>query len=145
MRIAIGADHAAYELKRTLRDALRAEGHEVTDFGVDGPERMDYPDVAAPLARAVLGGAHELGILICGTGIGMSIAANKVRGVRAALCGDCYSARMAREHNDAHIVCLGARVIGSDLALEVVHTFLAAQFVGGHHSRRLEKLAALEG
>ena len=145
MRIAIGADHAAYELKRTLRDALRAEGHEVTDYGVDGPERCDYPDIAAPVARAVLGGEHDLGILVCGTGIGMSIAANKVRGVRAALCGDCYSARMAREHNDAHIICMGARVIGRDLALEIVHAFLAARFVGGHHIGRLGKIAALEG
>jgi ribose 5-phosphate isomerase B len=144
MRVAIGADHAAYELKEHIRDALLAEGHHVIDFGTNSPDRIDYPDIAAPLARSVVSGSHDVGILVCGTGIGMSVAANKIRGCRAALCADSYSARMAREHNDAHVLCLGSRVVGLGLAMEIVHAFLAGHFLGGRYGRRLEKIASLE-
>ncbi len=144
MRIAIGSDHAATSLKQEIGQELTALGHEVTDFGVQAQERADYPDVALPLARAVAAKQYDRGVLLCGTGIGMSIVANKVRGVRAALCTDPYMARMAREHNNAQILCLGARVIGSGLAIEILHAFLANEFEGGRHAERLEKISQAE-
>ena len=144
MRIAIGADHGGYELKRYLVESLTALGHQVEDFGTYRPEAVDYPDIAIPLARAVAAGEYERGILICGTGIGMSITANKVPGVRAALCTDGYMARKAREHNDAQILCLGGRVVGADRALEIAQTFLACEFQGGRHARRVGKIARLD-
>ncbi len=144
MRIAIGADHGGYELKRYLVESLTALGYQVEDFGTYRPEAVDYPDIAIPLARAVAAGEYERGILICGTGIGMSITANKVPGVRAALCTDGYMARKAREHNDAQILCLGGRVVGPDLALEIAQTFLAGEFQGGRHARRVGKIARLD-
>ncbi|HEY66735.1 MAG TPA: ribose 5-phosphate isomerase B [Thermoflexia bacterium] len=144
MRIAIGADHGGYELKQQIADFLIAQGHQVQDFGTHSPESVDYPDFAAPLARAVVAGEFERGILICGTGIGMSIAANKVRGARAALCTDCYMAHMSRQDNDANILCLGGRVLGLGLALDIVQVFLNSEFLGGHHTRRIGKIRALD-
>ena len=144
MRIVIGADHAGYELKQQIARVLLAQGHQVQDLGTHGLKRVDYPDFAVLVARAVVAGEAERGILICGTGIGMSIAANKVRGARAAVCTDCYMARMAREHNDARILCLGGRVLGPGSALDVVEVFLRTDFVGGRHAQRVDKIVALE-
>lgn len=144
MRIAVGSDHAGFELKREVLNYLEASGHEAEDFGTRSRESCDYPDFARAVAQAVASGRVELGILICGTGIGMSIAANKVPGVRAALCGEPYSARLAREHNDANVLCLGARVVGPGLAADIVGAFLSGRFAGGRHSRRVEKLRGLE-
>ena len=144
MRIAIGSDHAGFPLKEEIRQALAAEGHEVEDFGVHSLERVDYPDIALRVARAVAAGEHERAILICGTGIGVSITANKVRGIRAAVCTDCYMARMAREHNNAQILCMGGRVVGPGSALEIVRAFLESEFLGGRHATRVEKIAAAD-
>jgi len=144
MRIVIGADHAGYELKQQIARYLLAQGHQVQDLGTHSPQPVDYPDYAVRVARAVVAGEAERGILICGTGIGMSIAANKVRGARAAVCTDCYMARMARQHNDARILCLGGRVLGLGSALDVVEVFLRTDFVGGRHAQRVDKISALE-
>ena len=144
MRIVIGADHAGYELKQQIARYLLAQGHQVQDLGTHSPQSVDYPDYAVRVARAVVAGEAERGILICGTGIGMSIAANKVRGARAAVCTDCYMARMARQHNDARILCLGGRVLGLGSALDVVEVFLRTDFVGGRHAQRVDKIGALE-
>lgn len=145
MRIAIGADHGGFWLKERVRAFLEAEGHEAQDFGTHSEDSVDYPDIAGPVAQAVAAGAFDFGILICGTGIGMSVAANKVRGVRAAVCHEAYTARMARAHNNANILCMGGRVLGEGVALDVVRTFLATPFEGGRHARRVGKVAALEG
>jgi ribose 5-phosphate isomerase B len=144
LRIAIGADQGGYELKQPIAEYLIAEDHEVSDLGIYRLESVDYPDIAALVARAVAAGEAERGIIICGTGIGMSLAANKVRGIRAALCTDCYMARMAREHNDAQILCLGGRVLGIGSALDIVQVFLTSTFLGGRHARRVAKISALE-
>ena len=144
MRIAVGSDHAGFELKQQVAEYLVAQGHQVQDLGTHDLQSVDYPDYAAQVARAVVAGEAERGILICGTGIGMSIAANKVRGVRAAACTDCYMARMAREHNDARILCLGGRVLGTGSALDVVEVFLRTDYVGGRHAQRVDKIGALE-
>lgn len=144
MRIAIGSDHAGYEAKERLKLWLAEGGHAVDDCGTHGTASVDYPDFASRVARTVARGAADFGVLVCGTGIGMSIAANKVRGVRAAHCADPYTARMAREHNDANVVCLGARVSGPGMVEEIVASFLAAPFRGGRHAARLDKIARLE-
>jgi ribose 5-phosphate isomerase B len=144
MRIAIGADQGGYELKQPIAEFLIAEGHEVSDLGIYRLESVDYPDIAALVARAVATGEAERGIIVCGTGIGVSLAANKVRGIRAALCTDCYMARMAREHNDAQVLCLGGRVLGIGSALDIVRVFLSSTFLGGRHARRVAKISALE-
>ncbi len=145
MRLIIGADHGGYALKEAVKRHLLAAGHEVEDVGThDGQTSVDYPDYALPVARAVVKGRYDLGIVICGTGIGISIAANKVRGARAALCTDPYMARMARAHNDANILALGGRVIGEGLALDIVDAFLNGSYEGGRHARRVAKIAALE-
>ena len=144
MRIAIGADHAGYELKEALRAELEALGDEVADFGTHSTESCDYPDIAIPLARAVAAGEHDLGVLICSNGVGPSVAANKVPGVRAALCHDVFSARRAREHVDANVLCMGAWAIGRGVASEVLRAFREAMFEGGRHQRRLDKIAAIE-
>lgn len=144
MRIAIGSDHAGYHLKAEIAAALREDGHQVDDYGTHSTESCDYPDFAQVVAEAVRDGRCDVGILVCGTGIGMSIAANKVPGVRAALCAEPFSARMARAHNDANVLCLGARVVGPGLALETVRAFLSAQFEGGRHQRRVERVMAME-
>lgn len=143
-RIAIGSDHAGFELKEAIKELLVELGHEPVDFGTDGAQSVDYPDFAGPTARAVASGDCHRGILICGTGIGMSIAANKVGGIRAALVHDLLSARLTREHNDSNVLCLGQNIIGRAIALEIVRVWLGADFEGGRHSRRLEKIRFLE-
>ena len=145
MRIAVGADQGGYELKQPIVDFLVDQGHEVSDLGIHRLESVDYPDVAETVARAVAAGEADRGIVICGTGIGVSLAANKMQGIRAALCTDCYMARMAREHNDAQILCLGGRVVGPGLALDIVQVFLTSEFQGGRHARRVGKIMALQG
>ena len=147
MRIAIGADHGGYPLNERVIEELRAAGHEITDFGThDASLPDDYPDYALAVGKAVQGGAAEIGILICGSGVGASVAANKLRGVRAALCGDTYSAHQSREHDDCNVLCLGARVVGQELAMEIVRAFVAARFTGEErHRRRLAKINAMEG
>lgn len=139
-RIAIGSDHAGFKLKEELEAALIAKGHDVRDLGTHDEESTDYPDYAHPVARAVAGGDAELAVLVCGTGVGMSMAANRHPGVRAAVVSEPFSARMARAHNDANVLCIGARVVGSGLALEVVEAFLETSFEGGRHARRVEKV-----
>lgn len=143
-KIAVGADHGGYELKNLIVEHLRQSGYAVQDFGTHGPESVDYPDYAYQVARAVAAGEYDLGILICGTGIGMSIAANKIVGVRAAACSDTYSARMSRLHNNANILCLGGRVLGPGLALDIVDVWLSTEFEGGRHARRVEKIRQME-
>jgi len=144
VRIAIGSDHAGFPLKEELRHRLKSEGHDVVDYGCHSTESVDYPDTAIPVADAVRRGEVDRGILMCGTGIGMSITANKVPGIRAALCGESYAARLAREHNDANVLALGGRITGPELANEIVRVFLGTSFAGGRHSRRVEKIAASE-
>jgi len=145
MHIAIGADHGGYNLKQQIAEFLVTQGHRVEDLGTHNQESVDYPGIAAQVARAVAAGEAERGIIVCGTGIGVSMAANKIRTVRAALCTNRYMARMAREHNDAQILCLGERVLGVGLALDIVQAFLDAEFSGGRHARRVDKISALEG
>ena len=144
LKIAIGSDHGGFRLKEEIKDYLRQQGVEHTDFGTYSTASVDYPDIAQTVGEKVASGEFERGILICGTGIGISIAANKVHGVRAALCGDVFSARMSREHNNANILALGERVTGSGLALMIVQTWLETEFAGGRHARRVEKISALE-
>jgi ribose 5-phosphate isomerase B len=144
MRVALGADHAGVHLKATVRALLESRGIEVTDLGTNGTGSVDYPDFAASVARAVTTGDADLGILACGTGIGMAIAANKIDGVRAASVVDIESARLAREHNDANVLALGARVTAPEAALDIVRTFLDTPFAGGRHQRRLDKITTLE-
>jgi ribose 5-phosphate isomerase B len=144
MRIAIGSDHRGFALKEALKELLAELGHEWVDFGCEGEEPVDYPDIARPLAEAVARGEYQRGILICGTGAGMSIAANKVKGVRAALCHDTFAARLARRHSDAHVLCLGAWCIGRGVAEEIARVFLSEDFEGGRHARRLEKIRLIE-
>ncbi len=143
MKIAIGCDHNGLSLKEALlKDVLH--GHTVRDFGVFSTDSVDYPDIAFAVARAVASGEYERGILICGTGIGMAIAANKVQGIRAAACSDVYSAKMSRRDNDANILCFGGRVIGLGLASEIVTAWLNEPFAGGRHQRRIAKIHAQE-
>jgi ribose 5-phosphate isomerase B len=145
MKVALGSDHAGYALKRQLGDALRAEGHDVLDLGTHSDAPADYPDSAEAVGRAVVTGQAEKGILVCGSGVGASIAASKVPGVRAAVCHDTYSARQGVEHDDMNVLVLGARVVGSALAGELVRGFLAARFSNEErHRRRLEKVKAIE-
>src|SRR5262245_26977158 len=145
MRIAVGADHAGFELKRILADHLRQIGHEVIDVGTDSSAPVDYPDYAEALCKVVLEGRAERGVLICGSGVGASVSANKIPGIRAGLCHDTYSARQGVEHDEMNVLVLGARVVGVELARELVDSFLAAKFRSEErHRRRLEKLAALE-
>jgi len=145
MRVAIGADHAGYRYKQILADRLRDMGHDVVDLGTDGPQSVDYPDYARAVAEAVARGEGERGILVCGSAVGVSIVANKVRGIRAGVCHDTYSAHQAVEHDDMNVLCLGARVIGVEVARELTETFMAAEFSGEErHRRRLDKLFAVE-
>ncbi len=146
MRIAIGADHGGFPLNERVIEELRAAGHEIDDFGThDGSRPDDYPDYALMVGSAVQSGACEMGIIVCGSGVGASVAANKLRGIRAALCGDTYSARQSREHDDCNVLCLGARVVGVELVLEIVRAFTAARFTGEErHRRRLMKIADIE-
>ena len=142
--IAIGCDHAGFHLKQAVMELLTALGLAYMDFGTYSDESCDYPDYGEAVGRAVASGEYEKGILICGTGIGISLAANKVRGVRAAVCGDCFSAEMTRRHNDANILAMGERVIGQGLALKIVDTFLTTGFEGGRPARRVQKLMDIE-
>ena len=144
MKVAIGSDHAGYSLKEQVRQQLKKINCECKDFGVYSEDRADYPDIAFSVSKAVGSGEFSYGILICGTGIGMSIAANKYKGIRAALCSEPYSARYAREHNGANILTMGARVIGPGLASNIVEQFLNTSFAGGRHSNRIKKIADLE-
>lgn len=144
MKIAIANDHAGVDYKNLLVKHLTDKGYEVINLGTDTALSVDYPDYAEKVAKAVQEKNADLGILICGTGIGMSIAANKFKGIRAALCGDCYSAELTRKHNDANVLCLGARVLGSDLMIKIADTFLSASFEGGKHAVRLGKIQNFE-
>ncbi len=143
MRIAVGADHGGFDLKEEIKSHLESNGYEVVDLGCFDKNPVEYPDVALTVANKVVSKEFDLGILFCGTGIGISIAANKVRGIRAALLTDCFSARMAREHNDANIITLGGRTCGVMLAKEIVDSFLKAEFQGGIHSPRVKTLTEL--
>ena len=143
--LAIGSDHGGYELRQIIMKHLAERGIEYRDFGTFSADSCDYPDYGEAVGRAVASGECERGIVVCGTGIGISIAANKVRGIRCALCGDCYSAEMARAHNNANMLALGARVLGEGLALKIVDTFLDTGFEGGRHARRVAKIMAIEG
>ena len=143
-RIAIGADHAGFLLKQHLIEMLVANGHDVQDLGTHSQESVDYPPICAGVGRAVRDGNADVGVVIGGSGQGEQLAANKVRGVRAALCNDLYTARMAREHNNANVLSMGARVVGIGLAEEIVTMFLATPFAGGRHERRVAQLSEIE-
>lgn len=144
MKIAVACDHGGLELKKSLLKYLAENGYEVIDFGTTSAESCDYPDYVLPAAEAVAGGACDRGILICSTGIGVSIAANKVRGIRCAHCHDTYSAKYTRLHNDANMLAFGQKIIGEGLMLEIVETFLNTGFEGGRHQRRVDKIGAIE-
>jgi len=146
MRIAIGADHAGYPLNELVIEELRHAGHDLIDFGThDGSTPDDYPDYAKQVGEAVQNQTADIGILICGSGVGAAVATNKLIGIRAALCGDTYSAHQSREHDDCNVLCLGSRVVGVELALDIMRAFVAAKFTGEErHRRRLEKIQALE-
>jgi len=145
MRIALAADHAGFELKALMMERLTQDGHQVLDLGTDSTEPVDFPDYAQAVAEAIVSGKAERGILVCGSGVGACMAANKLRGIRAGLCHDTYSAHQGVEHDDMNVLCLGAQIIGPELALELVRTFLAARFSGEErHRRRLAKIEALE-
>ena len=142
--IAIGSDHGGFELKEHIKKHLAENGIEVKDFGVHSEDSVDYPDCAKPVCEAVLSGGYEFGILVCGTGIGISMAANKFKGIRAALCADVFSAKMAKEHNNANVICLGGRVTGREKAFMIVDTFTDAKFQGGRHAERIKKIHEIE-
>jgi ribose 5-phosphate isomerase B len=144
MRIAVGADHAGFPLKEKVAAYLREKGHDVVDKGTHSTESVDYPDFSAAVARDVVSGAVERGVVVCGTGQGAAIAANKVKGARAAIVSDTFSATMAMAHNDARILCLGERVVGVGLALACVDAWLGTTFEGGRHARRVDKITRLE-
>jgi ribose 5-phosphate isomerase B len=145
VNVALGCDHAGYRLKNAVLEMLAAVGHEVIDVGTDGEEPVDFPDIASELCRQVLGKEAERGLMVCGTGIGAAIAANKIPGIRAALAHDLYSAHQAVEHDDANVLCLGALIVGPTIAFELIRTFLGASFSGGEEfTRRVEKLRRLE-
>ena len=144
MMISIAADHGGFALKEHIKAYLTAKGYEVKDFGTSSEESCDYPDFARPAAEAVASGQCEKGIVICTTGIGVSITANKVHGIRYALCGDSLTAEMTRRHNDSNMLAMGAGIIGNNLAERIVDTFLSTQFEGGRHQRRIDKMMAIE-
>ncbi len=144
MKIAVGSDHGGFNLKQHICAYLEENDITYKDFGTRSEESVDYPDFALAVSRNVADGEYSLGIIICGTGIGVCITANKVRGIRAALCHDTFSARLAREHNDANILTLGERVVGRGLALDIVNSFLAATFSGGRHGCRVDKIKSIE-
>ncbi len=144
MKIAIGNDHTATDMKKEIMAYLQKKGHEVIDFGTDGYESVDYPVYGKKVAEAVTSGGCDLGIAICGTGIGISLACNKVRGIRACVCSEPYSAALSRRHNNANVLCFGARVIGIEMAKMIVDAFLDAEFEGGRHARRVNMIMAIE-
>jgi ribose 5-phosphate isomerase B len=145
MKISIGCDHGGFALKQTLRDHLQAQGHELVDVGCYSQDSCDYPDFGAAAARLVAEGQCARGIVICTTGIGISISANKVKGVRCALCGEPLSAEMTRRHNDANMLALGAGITGPNLAKKIADVFLSTEFEGGRHARRVDKMMQIEG
>ncbi|MCI7138610.1 MAG: ribose 5-phosphate isomerase B [Oscillospiraceae bacterium] len=142
--IAIGSDHGGYLLKEEIKKHLKEKGYEFKDFGTDSTASCDYPVYAEKVCRAVQSGECEKGILICGTGIGMSMCANKCKGIRAAVCGDHFSAEFTRKHNNANVLCLGARVIGAGVAMQLVDIFLTTEYEGGRHEKRVEMMMQLE-
>lgn len=144
MKIAIGNDHVAVDMKNHISAYLAEKGYEIINFGTDSTERADYPVYGKLVADAVASGQCDLGILICGTGIGISLAANKVKGIRAAVCSEPYSARLTRQHNNANIIAFGARVVGTATAEMIVDEFLSAEYEGGRHQRRIDMIAAIE-
>lgn len=144
MKVGIGSDHGGYELKEYIKGFLEEEGIEYIDYGTNSSESVDYPEFGEKVALAVKDGECDRGIVVCGTGIGISISCNKVAGIRCALCGDTYSAKMSVEHNNAQVLALGGRVVGKDLALEIVSTWLSARFQGGRHERRVNKISDIE-
>ncbi|MDD3603333.1 MAG: ribose 5-phosphate isomerase B [Sulfurovum sp.] len=139
-RFYIATDHAGFEIKEFVKDYVRSLGHEIIDLGPDSPQRVDYPDYAKKCAHAVLKDPGSFGILVCGTGIGISIAANKVPGIRAGLCHDAYTAQMTRAHNDANILCFGERVVGKGVIESMIDAFCQTQFEGGRHAERVGKI-----
>lgn len=144
MKIGIGNDHAAPEMKFRVKEYLEGLGYEVVNFGTDTDDRVDYPDIAEKVCDAIVNGEVEKGVLICGTGLGMSIAANKIDGIRAACCSEPFSAALAVEHNNANVICFGARVIDFDKAREILDAYFGAEFQGGRHAVRVDKIMALE-
>ena len=142
--VALGADHAGFPLKEDLKTWLISRGFDVVDLGTQSAESVDYPDFAVGVGSAITAGKADCGVLVCGTGIGMAMAANKVAGIRAAACTDAFSARMSREHNDANVLALGARITARDAAIEILEIWLGAEFAGGRHARRVEKILALD-
>ena len=144
VRIAIGSDHAGYELKCHLMETIERLGHEAVDFGTDSTEAVDYPPICADVARAVVRGDSDRGVVLGGSGQGEQIAANKVRGARAALCNDLYTARMSRQHNDANVLSMGGRIVGTGLAEEIIELWLATEFEGGRHQRRVDAISEIE-
>ena len=143
-RIALGADHAGYPVKDRIKEALQKEGYEVLDFGTHAADSVDYPDFARLVAKSVSQADVDRGILVCGTGIGMAVTANKFRGIRAATTNDTYTARMAAEHTNANVLCIGARVVDADHAVAIVKEWLKTKFGGGRHQRRIDKITELE-
>jgi ribose 5-phosphate isomerase B len=144
LKIALGSDHGGFKLKEEIKKWLKEKNYNYEDYGTFSPESCDYPDIALTVAQAVASGECTDGIIVCGTGIGVSIVANKVAGIRAALCHDTFSAKASREHNNANILTLGERVIGKGLAFEIVEAWLSASFSGGRHQRRVDKIKAVE-
>ena len=144
MKIALGCDHGGLEHKNAIGEFLKEQGFEVVDFGIYEQVSVDYPDIAAPLCESILKGETERGILVCGTGIGMSIAANKYKGIRAAACSEHFSAKYTRLHNNSNVLCLGGRVIGVGTAVELADIFVNTEFEGGRHQKRVDKITAIE-
>ena len=144
MKIAIGSDHGGFKLKEVIKEYLIKKGYEVSDLGCYSEESVDYPDYAERVAKAVANGEYDLGVLMCGTGIGISIAANKVKGIRAALCHDGLTARLAKQHNNANIICMGGRTTGIETAKDIIDNFLESEFEGGRHLRRINKIKDIE-
>ncbi|MDR1116694.1 MAG: ribose 5-phosphate isomerase B [Oscillospiraceae bacterium] len=142
--IAFACDHLAVDLKKELMEYVGSLGYECRDYGANSTERVDYPDYALAAADAVVSGECDRGILICGTGVGIGIAANKVKGIRCVTCSDCYSAKMSREHNDANMISIGARVVGNELAKMIIKAWLDAEFEGGRHQVRVDKIMSIE-
>jgi ribose 5-phosphate isomerase B len=144
MKIAIGNDHSAVELKNIIMEYVRGMGHEVVNFGTDTEESCNYPEYGEKVGRAVASGEYDCGILICGTGVGISLAANKVNGVRAAVCSDVTTAHLVKEHNNANIIAFGARIVGAELAKDIVKAYLEAEFMGGRHATRVDMIMEIE-
>ncbi len=144
MKIGIGNDHAAVEMKMQIREYLESLGHEVVNYGVDTTERCNYPEIGEKVGRAVAAGEVECAVLICGTGVGISIAANKVHGVRAAVCSDITTAHLVKEHNNANIIAFGARIVGIETAKDIVKAYLDAKFLGGRHQTRIDMISDIE-